>query len=59
MITNPLEKSRWINYGKGSISAKDAKIARLKQDFAKHFSDSIDYEPNAMVNGICQPLIVS
>lgn len=59
MITNPLEKSRLINYGKGATHAKDARIARLKEDFAKHFADSIDYEPNAMINGVRQSLIVS
>lgn len=59
LITNPLEKSRLINYGKGATNAKEGRIARLQQDFAKHFCDSIDYEPNAKVNGVCQPLIVS
>ena len=56
---NPLEKSRWINYGKGTYHAKDARIAKLQQDFARHYADSIDYEPNTLINGIKQPLIVS
>lgn len=48
-----------ICYGKGMTYAKDAKLARLREDFAKHFADSIDYQPEAMINGVKQRLIVS
>lgn len=56
---NPIEKNRLICFGKGASYAKDAMIARLQEDFARHFADSIDYEPDTMVNDIPQPLIVS
>lgn len=38
---------------------KDVKIAFAKRDFAAHFKDSIDYEDNALVNGLPQKLVVS
>lgn len=56
---NALEKNRMICYGKGMSYAKDAKIARLQEDFARHFADSIDYEPETLINGVRQQLIVS
>lgn len=56
---NPLEKSRIICYGAGGKYAKDAMTARLREDFAKHFADSIDYEPETKINDLPQPLIVS
>lgn len=56
---NPLEKNRMICFGKGASYAKDAKLARLQHDFASHFCDSIDYQPEAMINDKRQRLIVS
>ncbi len=56
---NPLERNRWICFGKGALHGKDAQIARLREDFAAHFEDSIDYEPDTMINGLPQRLIVS
>lgn len=55
----PLEKSRVISYGYGGTHAKDAQVARLRADFARHFMDSIDYEPDTLVNGQPQHLLVS
>lgn len=55
----PLEKSRAICYGYGGIHAKDAQVARLREDFARHFRDSIDYEPDTKINDRPQQLIVS
>lgn len=55
----PLEKSRAICYGFGGSYAKDAQVARLREDFARHFRDSIDYEPETKINDVLQPLIVS
>ena len=51
---NALEKNSMICYGKGMSYAKDAKIARLQEDFARHFADSIDYEPETLINGVRQ-----
>ena len=56
---NPIEKNRMICFGKGATHAKDAMIARLQEDFARHFTDSIDYEPDTRINDVAQPLIVS
>lgn len=56
---NALEKSRLICYGKNAVIAKDARVARLQRDFAQHFTDSIDYQPDTLINGSEQPLIVS
>lgn len=56
---NALEKNRWICYGKEATYAKDSRIASLQEDFARHFKDSIDYQPEAKVNGKQQELIVA
>ena len=48
-----------ICFGKGATHAKDAMIARLQQDYARHFADSIDYEPDTLINDEKHPLIVS
>ena len=56
---NPMEKARVINYGRGAQYARDALAADLREDFAAHFCDSIDYQPEALVNGVRQRLIVS
>ena len=56
---NALEKNRWICFGKEATYAKDSRIAALQKDFANHFKDSIDYQPEAKVNGKQQELIVA
>lgn len=38
---------------------KRVDLATIQQSFARHFMDSIDYQPDTLVNGIRQPLLVS
>lgn len=56
---NALEKNRWICFGKEATYSKDSRIAALQEDFARHFKDSIDYQPEAKINGKQQELIVA
>ena len=51
MKFSPYQKSRAINYGIGSTSEKQANVARLRAEYAKNMSMSLEYEPNAKING--------
>ena len=54
---NALEKSRIINYAKGTTSEKQSHIARLRKEFDRNFTKSLEYEADAMRNGIPQEFI--
>lgn len=50
---------RAINGAAVKNTRKDVQLAQIRQSFAQHFMDSIDYEPNTLVNGTKQSLLVS
>lgn len=53
------ERSRAINGAASKDTRKDVNLTILQRSFAKHFKDSIDYQPATLVNGITQQLLVS
>lgn len=60
-FASPLERSRAINGDFGHKYLKQTQIAKIRADFAAHFCDSPDYQPEdqAKVNGEPRRLIVS
>lgn len=53
----PIEKSRIINYAKGAQSQKQAHITRLKAEYERNFTKSLEYEADAKRNGAPQEFI--
>lgn len=60
-FASPLERSRAINGDFGHKYLKQTQIAKIRADFAAHFCDSPDYQPEdqAKVNGEPRKLIVA
>ena len=60
-MASPLERSRAINGDFGHELLKQTQIAKVRAEFAAHFADSPDYQPEseAKVNGEPRRLIVS
>ena len=60
-MASPLERSRAINGDFGNKLLKQSQIAKVRAEFAAHFADSPDYQPEseATVNGEPRRLIVS
>ena len=60
-FASPLERSRAINGDFGRKYLKQTQIAKIRADFAAHFCDSPDYQPEdqAKVNGEPRKLIVA
>ena len=56
---NFYEKARAINGARVNDTNKDVWLDKLRRDFKKHFMDTTDYQPNALVNDKPQKLIVS
>lgn len=56
---NFYDKARAINGAYVNDTNKDVRLARLRYDFAKHFKDTTDYQPDALINDKPQKLIVS
>lgn len=54
---NPFEKSKAINYAHGAGSAKEAYVERLKADYNRNFSKSLEHEAGAKRNGTPQEFI--
>lgn len=54
---NPLEKSRIINFARGAKSEKEAHVARLREEYNRNFTKSLEYEADAKRNGIPQEFI--
>lgn len=54
---HPLEKSRIINFAKGAQSEKQAHVARLREEFNRNFTKSLEYEADAKRNGKPQEFI--
>lgn len=54
---NALEKSRIINFAKGATSAKQAQVARLREEYNRNFTKSLEYEADALRNGKPQEFI--
>lgn len=60
-FASPLERSRAINGDFGHKYKKETQTAKIRAQFAAHFADSPDYQPEtqATVNGVPRRLIVS
>lgn len=59
MALNFYQRARAINGASVNGSKKEVDLDRLRRDFARHFKDTIDYQPDALVNNVPQRLIVS
>ena len=58
-MLSPYWKSRAINYGMGANSVKEANIARLQDSYKQVMHLSLEYEPDAKVNGVSRRIIAN
>lgn len=59
MAMNWYDRARAINGAYANNSNKEVRLDKLRYDFKKHFMDTTDYQPDALVNNKHQRLIVS
>lgn len=59
MAMNWYDRARAINGAYANNSNKEVRLDKLRYDFKKHFMDTTDYQPDALVNNKPQRLIVS
>lgn len=59
MMYSPYDKSRIINYARWAESHKEAEINRLRAEYARNMSQSLEYEPDALINGESRRIIAA
>lgn len=59
MTFSPYEKSRIINHARWAESHKEAEINRLRAEYARNMSLSLEYESNALINGESRRIIAT
>lgn len=56
---SPYDKSRAINYARYAESHKESKINQLRADYARNMVYSLEYEPDAIINGETRRIIAA